>query len=58
MKFIHLDIESWSSETVKHWRFSITNIEKLYTYLYSYKVNENETMIINFRYKKQKRKIN
>ena len=56
MKFIHLNLESLSSETDKHLISNKTkknNKNEKYTYLFYHTVNEDETTLLNFIYKKQ-----
>ena len=56
MKFTYLNLESLSSETDKHLISSKTKNnkkEKKNTYLFNHTVNEDETTLSNFIYKKQ-----
>ena len=53
MNFIHINLESLSSETDKHLIFSKTKKKKneKYTYLFNHTINEYETTLLIFLYK-------
>ena len=54
MKFLHINLESIFSETDKCFRSSKT---KKNMYLFNNTFNKDETTLLNFRYKKQKKKV-